>query len=141
MMESRNRLNNRINRSLQVLFVVLGMVVFVGIAGCTSPAGTGAATVKTPENAVSIGDIIKNPAAFNGTTVVVQGKITNECGSGCWFMVNDGTGTLYIDLAPHNFAIPQLQGSPVIIEGTIVIANGDPTLNAIKVVTDSRTYP
>jgi len=56
-------------------------------------------------------------------------------------MVNDGTGTLYIDLAPNNFAIPQLQGSSVIIEGNIVISNGDPTLNAVEVVTDTRTYP
>jgi uncharacterized protein YdeI (BOF family) len=140
-MESENQLKDRINRSVLVFLVALGIIFFVGIAGCTSAAGTGATTVKTPANIVSIGDIIKNPAVYNGTTVAVQGKITNECGSGCWFMVNDGTGTLYIDLAPNNFAIPQLQGSSVIIEGNIVISNGDPTLNAIKVVTDTRTYP
>jgi uncharacterized protein YdeI (BOF family) len=140
-MEFWNRLKNRINRNLLVFFIVLGSIVFVGIAGCTSAAGTGAAPLKSPANVVSIGEIIKNPAVYNGTTVVVQGKITNECGSGCWFMVNDGTGTLYVDLAPNNFAIPQLQGSSVIIEGSIVISNGDPTLNAIKVVTDTRTYP
>jgi uncharacterized protein YdeI (BOF family) len=140
-MESQNQLKDRINRSFLVLLVALGITFFVGIAGCTSAIGTGATTIKTPANIVSIGDIIKNPAAYNGTTVAVQGKITNECGSGCWFMVNDGTGTLYIDLAPNNFAIPQLQGSSVIIEGNIVISNGDPTLNAIKVVTDARTYP
>jgi uncharacterized protein YdeI (BOF family) len=140
-MESRNQLKNRINRSVLVLLVALGIIFFVGIAGCTSATGTGATTVKTPANIVSIGDIIKNPAVYNGTTVAVQGKIINECGSGCWFMVNDGTGTLYIDLASNNFAIPQLQGSSVIIEGEIVIAHGDPTLYAVKVVTDARTYP
>jgi len=141
MMESRNRLKDRINRSLPVLLVALGIIFFVGIAGCTSAVGTGATTVKTPANVVSIGEILKNPSAYNGTTVVVKGKITNECGSGCWFMVNDGSGTLYVDLAPNNFAIPQLQGSPVLIDGNIVISNGDPTLNANKVVTDTRTYP
>ena len=141
-MESQNQLKDRINRSLLVLLAALSIItIFVGTAGCTSAIGTDAPTMKTPANIVSIGDIIKNPAAYNGTTVVVKGKITNECGSGCWFMVNDGTGTLYIDLAPNNFAIPQLQGSSVIIEGNIVIANGDPTLNAVKVVTDARTYP
>lgn len=140
-MKSWNRLKSGICRSLPVLLIVLGSIVFIGVSGCTSATGDGAATAKTPANGVSIGDIVKNPAAYNGTTVIVQGKITSECGSGCWFMVDDGTGTLYVDLAPNNFAIPQLQGSTVMIEGSIVIANGDPTLNAIKVVTDTRTYP
>ena len=140
-MESQNQLKDRIKRSLLVFLVALGIIIFVGIAGCTSAIGTGAPTIKTPANIVSIGDIIKNPAAYNGTTVIVKGKITNECGSGCWFMLEDGTGLIYVDLAPNNFAIPQLQHSTVIVTGVIHVVKGDPTLYAATVTTDARTYP
>jgi uncharacterized protein YdeI (BOF family) len=90
---------------------------------------------------VKIADITRNPAAYNGTPVVVQGKINGECGSGCWFMLDDGTGTLYVDLAPNNFAIPQIPGTTVTVHGIISVTKGDPTLIATKVVTDSRSYP
>ncbi len=46
-MESRNQLKDRINRCVLVLLVALGIIFFVGIAGCTSAVGTGATTVKT----------------------------------------------------------------------------------------------
>lgn len=90
---------------------------------------------------VSISEIIKNPSAYNKTDVLVRGKIITECGSGCWFILDDGTGTLYVDLAPNNFAIPQIRGTTVVVHGTIGVKNGDPSLIATKVVTDSRTYP
>lgn len=140
MTELHNHMKEKIHQGLLVFVVILGVTIFAGTAGCTSP-GTGASMLKSPADIVKIGDILKNPAAFNGTAVVVKGKITNECGSGCWFMIDDGTGILYIDLAPNNFAIPQLQGSNVVIEGNIVISKGDPTLYATKVVADNRAYP
>jgi uncharacterized protein YdeI (BOF family) len=122
-----------------VLILILAGALLA--AGCTSQAasGTGSPTGQTP--AVKIADILKNPAAYNGTPVVIRGKITNECGSGCWFMMDDGTGTLYVDLAPNNFAIPQIQGATVVVEGTISVTKGDPTLVSTKVITDSRTWP
>jgi uncharacterized protein YdeI (BOF family) len=131
-------------KSLPAYLSVVLILILAGAllaAGCTSqPAsGTGSPTGQTP--AVKVADILKNPAAYNGTAVVIQGKITNECGSGCWFMMDDGTGTLYIDLAPNNFAIPQIQGTTVVVQGTISVTKGDPTLVATKVVTDSRTWP
>jgi uncharacterized protein YdeI (BOF family) len=122
-----------------VLIVILAGALIA--AGCTSqPAsGTGNPAGQTPT--AKIADILKDPAAYNGTPVEIRGKITNECGSGCWFMMDDGTGTLYVDLAPNNFAIPQIQGATVVVQGTIRVTNGDPTLVSTKVVTDSRTWP
>lgn len=122
-----------------VLIVILAGALLA--AGCTSqPAsGTGGPAAQAP--AVKIADIIRDPAAWNGTAVAVQGKIAGECGSGCWFMMDDGTGTLYVDLAPNNFAIPQISGTTVVVHGTISVTNGDPTLIATKVVTGSRTWP
>jgi uncharacterized protein YdeI (BOF family) len=122
-----------------VLILILAIAVLA--AGCTSqPAsGTGGPAAQAPT--VKIADILRDPAAWNGTAVAVQGKIAGECGSGCWFLMDDGTGTLYVDLAPNNFVIPQISGTTVIVHGTISVTKGDPTLVATKVVTDSRTYP
>ena len=124
--------------------VVLALILAgtVVIAGCTSqqPAPVSGNPIGLTTN-VKTGEILKNPAAFNGTTVIVQGKITSECGSGCWFMLDDGTGVLYTDLAPNNFAIPQMQGSVVTVTGTIGIRNGDPVLLATNVATGSGSWP
>lgn len=122
-----------------VLIVILTGTML--IAGCTSQPLSGTGSPAAPSSFVKIADILKNPSAYNGTVVAVQGKITAECGSGCWFILDDGTGTLYVDLAPNNFVIPQISGTTVKVYGTIGEKNGDPVLDATKVVTDSRTYP
>ncbi|MCX6689992.1 MAG: hypothetical protein NTZ39_09950 [Methanoregula sp.] len=131
--------SNRAYLPLILAGILIGAVL---IAGCTTqpaPAGTPSAPVST--GSVSIGEIVKDPAAYEGKEVVMKGKITNECGSGCWFMLEDGTGLIYVDLAPNNFAIPQLQGATVVVKGVIHVAKGDPTLTAATVATGARTYP
>lgn len=128
-------------RYLPLLCALMTIIAFAAIAGCTSQApATTTATQKTSQ-VVSIGEITRNPAAYNKTDVLVQGKITGECGSGCWFMLDDGTGLIYVDLSQNNFAIPQLQGSTISVEGTVYAAGGDITLFAKTVKTGSRTYP
>ncbi len=110
-------------------------------AGCTSPPATGAGGPAAQGKTIMIGDILKNPGTYNGTAVSLQGKIVTECGSGCWFILDDGTGSLYVDLAPNNFAIPQISGTTVAVDGTIGMKNGDPILVATKVVAGSRSWP
>ena len=136
--------------SFRVLFVrsylpllLAGMLIAtILITGCTSQPISGE-TTSTPAlpGSVSVGEIVKLPFAYDGKVVVVKGKIASECGSGCWFMLDDGTGIIYVDLAPNNFAIPQLQGSTVTVKGVIHVSKGDPTLYATNITTDSRSYP
>ncbi len=106
-------------------------------AGCTAPSAAAGDT--TP--VVSNGAILRDPGAYTGKEIVLKGTISTECGSGCWFLLDDGTGTIYVDLNQHNFAIPQLQGSRVTVKGTIRVENGDPKLYATNVTTGGRTYP
>jgi len=121
-----------------LLLLIAGAVL---VAGCTSPPATGTGGAAVQGKTIAIGDILKSPGTYNGTAVSVQGKINGECGSGCWFILDDGTGTLYVDLAPNNFAIPQISGTTVAVDGTIGIENGDPILVATKVVAGSRSWP
>ena len=44
---------------------------------------------------VKISEILENETAYHGEMVVVEGKIELECGAGCWFVLNDGTGSIY----------------------------------------------
>lgn len=42
---------------------------------------------------------------------------------GCWFVLDDGTGNISVDLAPHNFTIPQRSGSIAKVYGKVADEN------------------
>jgi uncharacterized protein YdeI (BOF family) len=123
--------------SLKTLVPVGLLLLTILIAGCTTQPSS--AQALSP--GVTNGAIIKDSAAYQGRDLVLKGKIATECGSGCWFLLDDGTGQLYVDLAKNNFAIPQLQGTTVVVKGVVRVENGDPKFYATNVTTDSRTYP
>jgi uncharacterized protein YdeI (BOF family) len=84
------------------------------------------AELKTEE--VKISEILENETAYHGKMVVVEGKIELECGAGCWFVLNDGTGSIYVDILPNNFAIPQKSGEDARVYGEVTLKNGDPQI-------------
>ncbi len=88
---------------------------------------------QTEQQAVKISDILNHPEDFAETKVLVQGKIISECGAGCWFTLNDGTGTIYIDLAPSNLTIPQKRGAFARVYGRVVQEGSDTYLIGEKV--------
>jgi len=126
-----------LNPSTILLLVALVGAATIISAGCLSQTAENTGT-GTP---VKIGDILENPGTYNGTTVVVSGKIVNECPSGCWFFLDDGTGSLYVDLLPSNFVIPPMVGSRVTVEGIIQVEGKDVTLVGTKVITDQGVFP
>jgi hypothetical protein len=72
-----------------------------------------------------ISEILQNPKVYSGKIVKVEGKITSECGSGCWFTIKDSSAVLYVDLAPNNMVIPQKRGSNARVIGEIVSTGSD----------------
>ena len=89
---------------------------------------------------VKLQDIIKNESAYEGKNVVVEGKIETECPSGCWFILNDETASLYIDILPSNFVIPQKSGHDARVYGEVAIKDGDPMLIGKIVKIDGGIY-
>jgi hypothetical protein len=65
--------------------------------------------------------------------VTVKGKIVTECGSGCWFTLQDGNAVIYIDLAPNNMVIPQKKGSTARVTGEIIREGSDVYMVGSKV--------
>ena len=89
---------------------------------------------------VKIQDIVQNEPAFDGKMIVVEGKIDDECGSGCWFIVNDDTASLYVTIRENNFVIPQKRGSHVKVYGRVTTSNGDPAMVGKIVEIDGEIY-
>ncbi len=133
-MQKISRINVRYTKALVLATLLLSAAL---LAGCT--AQPSAVPSATP--GVTNGAIIQDPASFEGKELVLSGKIATECGSGCWFLLDDGTGQIYVDLAENNFAIPQLQGSTATVKGIIRVENGDPKLFATNVTAGGQTYP
>jgi uncharacterized protein YdeI (BOF family) len=77
---------------------------------------------------VEIMDILQNASAYDGQMVVIEGMIETECPSGCWFIVNDATGSIYVDILPSNFVIPQERGEDAKVYGEVVVKDGDPMI-------------
>jgi uncharacterized protein YdeI (BOF family) len=89
---------------------------------------------------VKIQDIIKNETAYEGENVVLEGKIETECPSGCWFILNDGSASLYVDILPSNFVIPQKSGQDARVYGEVTVKDGDPMLIGKIVKIDGEIF-
>ncbi|MCX6693564.1 MAG: hypothetical protein NT074_03300 [Methanomicrobiales archaeon] len=126
-------------KTLILIVFACGLAGFLITAGCTSPAKeevSGGNSI----NAVKIGDILENPDSYNGRDVLINGKVVNQCGSGCWFFLDDGSGTIYVDLLPNNFAIPPMIGSKVTVEGSVLVNGTDVSILGTSVTTGLKVY-
>ncbi|MCX5708564.1 MAG: hypothetical protein NTY14_06310, partial [Candidatus Omnitrophica bacterium] len=74
--------------------------------------------------------IFVDPKAYEGKLVTIEGTIINECGSGCWFIVKVGQSDLsiYVDIRPAGFAIPQYTGKRVLVEGIVFVDSSGPKI-------------
>ena len=89
---------------------------------------------------VEIMDILQNASAYEGQMVVIEGMIETECPSGCWFIVNDATGSIYVDILPSNFVIPQERGEDAKVYGEVVVKDGDPMILGKMVQISGEIY-
>lgn len=89
---------------------------------------------------VEIMDILQNASAYDGQMVVIEGMIETECPSGCWFIVNDATGSIYVDILPSNFVIPQERGEDAKVYGEVVVKDGDPMILGKMVQISGEIY-
>ena len=107
-----------------VLAVIFAVVVTA--IGCSRPETYGAPI--SNRNFTAIKDIVMHPKDYDGKTVTVKGKIKLVCETGCWFNLEDEGATIYTDIAPSGFAIPQKVGRNAIVKGKISIESGKLTL-------------
>lgn len=86
-------------------FVIVCCVFALLVAACSSAEIYGQSMPKDVQK-VQVKDILLRPT-LQGQVVALEGIVITQCTSnGCWFFLNDGTGQLFINLAPKGFSIP-----------------------------------
>lgn len=123
----------------KIYFLGVMLIFLVSIAGCFANQ-SGESENLTPVK-VTIADILSTPDKYSDANLSIDGKISSQCGSGCWFIMSDDTGDLYVDLKPNNFVIPPSMGKDVVVNGTILEKNGDIEYIGSNVLIDEKSYP
>jgi hypothetical protein len=115
-----------------ILLCIMAIIV-QAVQASEEPAELKGSTVK-------IQDIVQNPTSYEGKNVVIEGKIDTECPAGCWFIVNDESASLYIDILPSNFVIPQKAGSSLKVYGQVTMKDNEPMMIGKIVEIDGAIY-
>lgn len=104
-------------RGLKGLLSIMLFISVLSMAGCSAEKHGG--EINRELQTIKVKDVMLNPS-LQGQTVNLEGIITSQCMSnGCWFFLNDGTGQIYINLAPKAFAIPPRTGKMAKVTGVV----------------------
>ncbi|HWQ67166.1 MAG TPA: hypothetical protein VN372_09880 [Methanospirillum sp.] len=122
--------------------LLIGLViVFTMVTACIAQETTSSPLIPVQIQKVTVAQILEDPLAFENVPVELTGKITSQCGSGCWFIMSDDTGDLYVNIRPNNFVIPPATGKEVTTQGNITVKDNDVALIGSSVLLDGKTYP
>lgn len=98
----------------KIILVMIAALVFAGCAAEKYGSGVDGTARK-----VKVKDIMLYPE-LQGKRVTLEGKIVTQCMSnGCWFFLEDGTGQVFVNLAPSNFSLPAKTGRPARVTGIV----------------------
>ena len=111
----------KISKNIKLIGVlVIILFVIFGITGCNSNSSNNSEKYGvdiTEKGVVNTKDILSTPDEYLGQTVRLEGTIVRECPSGCWFFLEDETGTIYVDINPSGLSIPPKVWKKVAVEG------------------------
>jgi len=112
----------RIRRSSSLMVFAAFILSSLILGGCGSKKGeTQFGEIPSNLQVTNIDDIVSRPQEYQDQDVAIEGKIVQECPTGCWFNLQDATGVIYVDINPSGFAIPQYTGKEVRVEGKVVL--------------------
>ncbi len=98
-------------------------LVALVLAGCS--AEQYGAVIDSGIPSIKVKDVFLNPD-FIGKAVNIEGRISSQCGSnGCWFVLQDDTGQVFVNLAPSNMALPPRMNKTVRVTGMVYPVQGE----------------
>jgi hypothetical protein len=117
--------------------VLFAAVVFAFGCGESAPGSGKRFGVEIPSDqpVVDLASVLKNPAEFDGKSIVMRGVVSGQCASLCEFFLLDGahTATIY----PQNFSFPKLErGSNVTIYALITSGEENVVISALGLRTE-----
>jgi len=107
----------------RALSVLLATGIALSLLGCS--AEKYGADLDTKIAAIKVKDIFldNNPV---GRKVTLEGKISSQCGSnGCWFVLQDDTGQVFINLGPNNMTLPPRMNKTAKVTGIVYPVQGE----------------
>ena len=107
--------------------LIIITLVMLGVSGCGGVSSNNSEKYGvdiTEKEVTSVKDILTNSDEYLDRTIRLEGKITRECGSGCWFYLEDDSGTIYVDINPSGLSIPPKVEKKVTVEGVQTNRNG-----------------
>jgi len=107
-------------RSLLIsLCILMALVLF----GCASEKYGAGIDKSFPE--VKVKDIYLD-SGIVGKKVTLQGTIASQCGSnGCWFVLQDSTGQIFVNLGPVNLTLPPRLNKSARVSGIVYPVQGE----------------
>lgn len=109
----------------KIALTALLIVVIAGIlGGCAKKEPPAYGQAIANRETTQLKQILTQPSNFTDKTVTLEGKIVNQCPTGCWFDLQEGGAVVHVDINPSGFAIPQKPGKTVLVEG-VVKTEGD----------------
>lgn len=99
----------------RVLCLAIAYLTITGIATATDRFG-----LAVPGNlqAVKLEEILKNPDAYKGKDVLVEGHFNGVCSDGEDFYFKEGFET--VEVVPKDFPVPRLKkGNPIRVYGIV----------------------
>lgn len=106
---------------------VLPILSIVLLAGCIKTTESYGSEV-TQFQKVTVKDLYSG-SIDSSQIVMIEGRITTECPAGCWFYLEDSTGSVYVQLP--EFIIPQKTGARVRVYGTFAVSGQPPRVNPV----------
>jgi len=111
-----------------ILLIILFSGIVFALSGCGKKEPEQYGQQISNRDSTQINAVLKEPEAFSGKTVTIEGRIVRECNTGCWFDVEGDGGAIHVDVKPSGFAIPQKVGKEVIVEGSVSVRDGQLSL-------------
>jgi len=96
---------------------IVSLLLTIVLLGCAAEKyGTG---VDRSISVLKVKDIFLD-SGIVGKKVTLTGNISSQCGSnGCWFVLQDETGQIFINLAPNNMTIPPRMNKGAKVTGIV----------------------
>jgi hypothetical protein len=92
---------------------------------------------------VEIQDLLKTPEGYLEKTVIIQGRVREECPGGHWFVLEnpkDTSSTIFVDLTKAGFVVPQMIGAGALVYGRFAIQDDNPNIAGLGVAFEDRAH-
>lgn len=127
-------------KSYYLIFSLIVACTLISACIATESDGSSVSNSTTPRS-ITLGELLENPSEYTDQVFEITGKITSQCGSGCWFIISDESGDLFVDLKPKDFVIPPSMGKEVTVTGIIKVKGSDVSWIGDSVTINGKTYP